>query len=177
MNRINELIKSGQTIFHTTDLAVLWHISNRNTLYTATQRAVKQGVLARIYKGLYTTGSLFQLDPFLLGQKAWHDFTYLSTETVLVQAGIIFQSMPYITFVAATTKKLLILGQEYRFRQMAPQFLHNRMGIDQKDGLFVASPERAVADLLYYNPSAFLDNRSLPDWDKIRSIQQQVGFL
>lgn len=177
MNKINELIKSGQTIFRTSDLAMLWGISNRSTLYTATQRLIKQGVLTRIYKGLYTTASLNQIEPILLGQKVAHDFAYLSTETVLIQAGILFQSLPYLTFVTTRSQKMRLLGQAYRYRQMLPQFLFNQTGITQKKGLFTATPERAAADLLYYNTAAFFDNPDGLNWKTVKEIQQQVGFI
>lgn len=177
MHRINQLIKSGQTLFRTADLQVLWEIDNPNTLYSAVQRALRQGVLTRIQKGLYTLAGISQVEPIQLGQKAIHDYAYLSTETVFSQAGVIQQLVPAFTFISTQSKKLQLLGKEYRYRQMKPIFLYNKLGVQSEAGLFRASPERAAADLLYYNPLAYLDNKEALDWELVLSIQKQVGFL
>ena len=41
--RIKQLANSGQIIFRDIDLAVLWRISNKNTLYTTIKRYTKGG--------------------------------------------------------------------------------------------------------------------------------------
>lgn len=176
MNRINELIKSGQTLFRTNDLALLWRITNRNTLYTAIQRAINQGVLSPIQKGLYTTQALDQVNPFTIGSKLVHEYTYLSTETILVQNGIIFQSIPQLTYVTSRSYQLRVLDTDYRFRQMKPQLLHNRSGVTQQEWGFVASTERAVADMLYYNPAFHFDNPTAINWDEVKRIREQVHY-
>jgi len=91
MYRISELIKVDRKIYHTNDLALLWDITNKNTLYTTIKRYVQKGVLIPIYKGLYSTVPLSQLDPLELGKAIIHRYTYLSTESVLATAGVISQ--------------------------------------------------------------------------------------
>jgi hypothetical protein len=42
-------------IYHTGDLAVLWDISNKNTLHTTISRYIRKGILFPIYKAVYAT--------------------------------------------------------------------------------------------------------------------------
>src|SRR4030067_734430 len=101
MYRLSELIKSDRKIYHSNDLAILWDISNRNTLYTTIKRYIARGVLIPIYKGLYSTVPLSQLNPLDLGNAAPHQYTSLSTESVLAQAGVISQATYAHTFVSS----------------------------------------------------------------------------
>ena len=55
MYRISELIKLDHKIYHSNDLAILWGITNKNTLYTTIKRYVQKGVLTPIDRGLYST--------------------------------------------------------------------------------------------------------------------------
>lgn len=50
---------------------------------------------------------------------------------------------------------------------------HTR-GITVKQNYSRAIPERAAADLLYYNPHYHLDNPNLLNWDRVRQIQKEV---
>ena len=177
MYRINKLLKEKNTLFHTQDLAVLWGITNRNTLYTTIKRYVDQGVFTPIYKGFYTTVDLDQLDPVTLGIRALHEYAYLSTETVLGKAGVIFQLSHHITLVSSLSKIISIGDQSYRVRSMRDEFLYNDMGISIENGIPIASPARAIADLLYFNPNYYFDNLKALDIKKVRSIQKGVGYL
>ena len=105
---MRELIQLDRKIFHTGDLAVLWDIYSKNTLYTTIKRYVKKGILIPVYKGLYSTVPLSRLDPLELGKAIIHRFTYLSTESVLSQAGIIFQATYAYTFVSDLPKKITV---------------------------------------------------------------------
>ena len=50
--RIKQLANSGQILFRDIDLAVLWRISNKNTLYTTIKRYTRSGSIERIGSGL-----------------------------------------------------------------------------------------------------------------------------
>lgn len=177
MYRINKLLKEKNTLFHTQDLAVLWGITNRNTLYTTIKRYVKKGIFVPIYKGFYTTVDLEQLDPVSLGMRALRGYAYLSTETVLGRAGVIFQLSPHITLISSVSKTISIGDQSYQVRSMRDEFLYNDRGIRIENEIPIASPERAMADLLYFNPSYYFDNLKALDIQKMRSIQKEVGYI
>ena len=132
--------------------------------------------LFRIFKGFYALVPAGEIDPLFLGVKALHEYGYVSTETVLMEAGVIAQKINWITLVSAKSKKFSAGGNDYWSRHLADKFLFNSAGIDGKDGVFFAQPERAAADLLYFNPNAYLDGANTLDWKKVRKLQKKIGY-
>ncbi|MFH1564442.1 MAG: hypothetical protein ABIC82_01170 [bacterium] len=184
MHKINKLntdkmaniAQIGEIMFHAKDLAGLWRIENTNTLYNTIARYVKKGALFRIYKGFYSIKPIDEIDPFVLGTKAIHKYCYISAETVLTNKGIIQQNIDQITFMASKTKKLKIGDNNYYVRQLDEKYLYNSEGINAKDNFKIASLERAVADMLYFNPKTFFDAKNLINWQKMRAIQKKIGY-
>ena len=89
--RFQIIAKLNEKVFHIDDLARIWQISSANTLRVTIHRYVKKGLLFRIYRGFYSIVPFEKLAPFFLGVKALHQFAYISTESVLAEAGIIIQ--------------------------------------------------------------------------------------
>jgi len=175
IDKIGILIQQPQKIFHTSDLKVLWNISNQNTLYKTIARLIKKEILFHVHKGLYSITSLNQLDPVEIGFRAINHFSYLSTESVLSKNGIINQSPSKITFISSSPVTFIINNNIYLVRQLKPQCLNNSLGITQNDrGVFVANTERAVADMLYYQSNYHFDADNLIDWKMVKSYQQQI---
>lgn len=177
MYRLGELIRLDRKLYHTNDLAILWGISNKNTLYTTIKRYIGKGVLYPIYKGLYSTVAISQLNPLELGIAVIHKFTYLSTESILFTAGIISQKPSGYTFVSSLSKNIAINGTSFIYRQLADKYLHNSSGLANQNGVFVASTERAIADLKYFNPMYHFDLPDNIDWGKVNAIEQEVGYI
>lgn len=177
LNRFAQLAKIGEIVFHTDDLANLWRIANKNTLYTTIKRYVGQGLLFRIYKGFYGIRPPQEIDPCLLGVKALHGYAYVSCETVLREEGIIQQELSAMTLVSSETKRFSIAGNNYYSRKLADTFLYQQNGITAVDsGVRKANTERAIADLLYFNPHMYFDAENLIDWKKVRDIQKELGY-
>lgn len=177
-DKIGILIQQPQKLFHTSDLKVLWNISNQNTLYKKITRLIKKGVLISVQKGFYSVVPLNQLDPIEIGFRAINHFSYLSTESVLSKNGIINQSSTKITFVSSSPANFNINGTDYLVRQLKPQCLNNTIGIIQNDkGVFVATTERAIADMLYFQPNYHFDADSIINWDLVKSYQKQINYL
>jgi hypothetical protein len=176
MYRLNELIKSDRNVYHSNDLAILWGISNKNTLYTTIKRYVQKGTLIPIYKGLYATVPITELDPLELGRAVIHRYTYLTTESVLAQDGIISQATYAYTFVSSLSRKITIGDFSFVFRKLKDEFLFNPTGITNKNGNFVATTERAVADMLYFNPKYHFDFSESIDFKKVKQMQKEIGY-
>ena len=175
-SRFSQIARLGEDIFYAKDLANLWQIKDTNNLYTTLKRYTQKGWLFRIYKGLYSIKPLEQLDSFKLGIKALHRYAYISTETVLARAGFIQQEIKEITLVSSISKRFSIGGNHYYSRQLKDNYLFNDAGVKNENGLRIAIPERAVADLIYFNPKAFFDARKTIDWKKVKEIQKEVGY-
>jgi len=176
MYRISELLQQEQKLFHTNDLAVLWGIANRHTLYVTISRYIDKGILFPVYKGLYATVPITSLDPLAVGKAVIHRYTYLSTESVLYRAGVISQSVFDHTFVADTSKRVMVGSWSFRYRQLKDEYLYNPVGISDQNGVLTATPERAVADMFYFNPRYHLDMMHGVDLEKVRKIQEEVGY-
>jgi len=172
--RFQQLAALGEVVFHASDLATLWNIINRNTLYTTLKRYVQQGLLYRIQHGMYAIKPVNKVDPLLLGIKALHTYAYVSCETILFSEGILNQSPSGITLISSVSRRFVLAGKEYSCRKMADIFLYQSEGISENNGVRVATPERAVADLLYYNAHVYFD--APVNWKEVRRIQKAVGY-
>ncbi|MBN1115390.1 MAG: hypothetical protein JXA66_08620 [Oligoflexia bacterium] len=175
-SRIALLIRSGEVIFHTRDLAILWNINISNTLYTTIKRYCQKKILFRVHKGMYSVMPLEKLDPLLLGLKVLHKYSYVSTETVLFNEGLISQPSPYITLVSDKSYSFRAYKHLYRCRQLRDEFLFQDAGILKRNGIMIATPERAVADLLYFNPKAVIDGYKIIDWKKVNRLGREIGY-
>ena len=174
MSKVFLLAQQNEVLFHTSDLALLWNIADKNTLYTTIKRCCQRAELFRIFKGYYSIIPLSKLDPLLLGLKALHQYSYISTETVFFQQGIISQPPSAITLISEVRKTFSIANNYYKCRQMAPSRLYQPDGIKQEGQLRVASIERAVVDLLYYNSAAHFDADMLIPWDAVKALQKKL---
>jgi len=159
MYKIDKLLKAEGKLFHTQDLAVIWEINNKNTLYTTIKRYVQKGILIPVFKGLYSTVPISSLDPYLLGSYVLHSFCYVTTETVLYNEGLISQKIQVITFASSVSKKFTIGDHGFLSRKIKNEILFDQKGIYEKDGVFWATSERAVSDMLYFNPNYHLDKK------------------
>ena len=174
--RFAQIAALGEEIFHVDDLANLWGIENANTLHTTLKRYVNRRLLFRVYRGFYAIKPIEKLDPYLLGIKALHNYAYVSTETVLVNAGVMQQALSQITLISSKSMHFSIGNNNYYSRQLTDRYLYQEIGIEQKGKIKIASIERAVADLLYFNPKAYFDAKKLINWSKVKMIQKTIGY-
>lgn len=173
-HRIALLNNKTDKILHTNDIGNLWLVSDKNTLHTTLKRYVKAGLLFRLYRGLYSTLPINKLDPKLVGAKAINDYCYISLHTVLFEEGYISQIPYHYTFVGRKSKKFRIYNYSYICRQMKSLFLYNSEGVYELNGVMIARPERAIADILYFNPLQSFDREV--DWNVVKKIQEKIGY-
>lgn len=176
MYRISKLNQFDRRLYHTSDLALLWGIANKHNLYMALTRYIDKGVLFPVYKGLYSTVPITDLDPLELGKAVIHRYTYLTTESVLAQAGVISQVTFAHTFVSRISKKVSVNNQTFLFRQLKEKYLLNPAGVVEQKGNFIATPERAAADMFYFNPRYHFDVPEGLDMEKVAILQKEIGY-
>lgn len=175
INKLSVLLKQPQKIYHTSDLRILWGIQNPNTLRQTITRYVQKGALFRIYKGVYSIIDPQKLDPVELGFRLFNRFCYLSTESVLAQNGLINHSPTKITFVSDFPQTIIWSQYTFLSRQLKPDYLYNTTGIIQlPNGILTATPTRAIADILYFQPQYHFDASNIINWDLVKQIQQEV---
>lgn len=174
--RFAVLARMGEVVFHTRDAASIWGITNANTLHTVLSRLARAKLLFRLQNGLYSIKPLHELDPLLIGSKVIHGFCYVSTETVLSRAGIIQQQVPYTTLVSTVSRQFALAGHNFRSRRLKDSYLFNEAGITFEGSVRIASPARAIADILYFNSQYHFDASAYIDWSAVNRIQEEVGY-
>jgi hypothetical protein len=92
--------------------------------------------------------------------------SYLSFETILREAGIIFQHYDTIFVASKWPKKITIGGHAFIFRKLKNSVLYNSAGIVTKNNYSAATPERAFLDMIYLFPDYYFDNLKLINWEK-----------
>ena len=177
MDKYEIILKQDKKTFHASDLALLWGISNKSTLNVTLKRFVDRGILKRIHKGFYATIDIKDLNPLDLGFSYLNTYGYLSLETILVREGIIFQDIKYITFVSSKSDTFELNKTMYKSRQLKDTYLNNTIGVIKVGNHFEATVERAVADILYYNPKYYFDNPASIDFDKVKFMQKEIGYV
>ena len=73
-------MKSGKTVFNTSDLSVLWKISNRDTLKSKIHYLTQNKKIQKLHYGIYALNE--EYNKYELAGKLKHP-SYVSLETVL----------------------------------------------------------------------------------------------
>jgi predicted transcriptional regulator of viral defense system len=144
-----ELLKILQKInkpFYTiADLEKITGFS-RASLYVALKRWVNGGIIERVAQGIYLPmGSSIPIENVAT---QLYIPNYLSFESALAKYDIL-NLIPY-TITFATTRKTrnyTVRNQEIEFRQIAQELF---FGFEMRDGIYIASPEKAFLDELYF---------------------------
>lgn len=170
------LLQTDQRIFKTSDLALLWDIQNRNTLTKTIQRYIDRGILFRIYKGLYSTLPVEELNKYEVGCAIGGPFSYISAESILAKEGIIFQDIKKVTLFGKKKKEITVGNTTYLCRYLNDKFLLNRSGIKDSKGYSVATVQRALADLRHINPKFFVDNDLSIDEGEVINLSKEIGY-
>lgn len=170
---INNLLKSNNTIFNVNDLGLLLAISNSRYLKTVIYRLTKSGVLNRLAKGIYTTKQ--DWNALELANKL-RTPSYVSFETVLSRNNIIFQDYRnQITSAYTNTVQKQIGDKSYSYYKLDPELLTNPAGLETRDGITIATPERAVCDRLYLTPKYYFDNIDGLNKEKLANIAKNYN--
>ncbi len=172
--RIALLAATQQPLFHANDLALLLNIESANTLRVTLHRLTRAGILHRIQRGLYSVLPPEKIDPILIGSAVLHRSSYLTTESVLRDEGCILQSIDAITFASGVSRKFECMEHRMISRRLHPRFLQNLQGITRSGGVLRATPERAIADMLYFDPWYHFDKPV--DWDRVSALQKEIGY-
>jgi predicted transcriptional regulator of viral defense system len=115
------------------------------------------GRLYQVRRGLYALAPPFQKvrpHPFLVANRLVHG-SYVSCQSALAYYGLIPEYVPLVTSVTAARpgRWETPLGV-YQFRHLKPELVYGYRLLDVADRqqAFVATPEKALLDLLYLQP-------------------------
>lgn len=161
-NLIAKLYQSSKTILTIKDIALLWEETNPINLKSKVSYYTKQGVLIRLTRGVFAKDKNY--NPKELATSIYTP-SYISFETALREAGIIFQHYDTI-FIAGPwplTKK--IDKHIFTFRKLKDSLLYNSAGIKNENNFSIAGPERAFLDMIYLFPEYYFDNLKPINWE------------
>ncbi len=172
--KLQTLIETPKNIFTTKDLGVLWDIQDKNTLWTTIKRYVADAKLYRVKKGVYSKLPLSRLSDYEVACTLCGPLSYITLETVLSKAGAMFQNITPVVLAGQKSQTIKYGDKIVRCKQLKPEYLVNRAGIEDKETFSQATPERALADLLYYKPKYYLGNPLAVDQKKVQEIRKTV---
>jgi hypothetical protein len=161
-NIIAKLYASPKTVLTTKDIALIWGETNTVNLLAKIKYYAKQGSLIRLTRGVFAKDKNY--DPKELATSLYTP-SYISFETVLREAGIIFQHFDSI-FVAGPypiTKK--IGDTTITFRKLKDSVLYSALGVKNENNCSIATPERAFLDTVYLSPKFYFDNLRSINWE------------
>ena len=93
-----------------------------------------------------------------------------------MKAGVTFQYSSDITCVSYQTRTIEVDGRNYAFRKINPMIWANMIGIEQKDNIAIATPERAFLDIVYLSAGqCYFDNLHPLNKELVRQILPVYG--
>lgn len=161
------LLRSPKTIFSVKDVALLWSEDNTPTIIERLKDYVKSGKLIRLRRGIYAKDENY--NRFELATRIYTP-AYISFETILTRSGINFQKYDIIFVASYVARDIEVKGQKISFVRMKDYVLSNILGIEHKDGVALATKERAFLDRVYVSQDYHFDNLTVLDWDKVFEI-------
>ena len=164
---LDVLLRSSRTIFSTKDVAFFWSEEREDTVSIRLNKYVRSGKMIRVRRGLYAKDKNY--DKFELATKIYTP-SYISFETVLANAGVIFQFYGQIFIASYVTRDVIVDDKTYAYKRIRDSILTNHTGVEAKNNYHVASPERAFLDVVYSNKDYHFDNLSPLNWDKVFEI-------
>jgi hypothetical protein len=164
---ILNIIKTDKTVFSFKDILLSSGKNEPALLRRRLNYYVKHDQLYHIRRGLYAKDNNY--NALELATKIFTP-SYVSFETVLINAGIVFQGYSQIFAATYQTKELTCDDQTFVFKKLKDNILTNNNGILNKDNYWIATPERAMLDVLYLNRDYHFDNLTFINWDLVSAF-------
>lgn len=161
-NLIAKLYESSKTVLTTKDIALIWQETNQANLIAKIKYYAKKGSLIRLTRGVFAKNKEYEIKELAT---SIYTPSYISFETVLREAGIIFQYHETI-FVAGPYPLIKkIDGHIITFRKLKDSVLYNTTGVKYEKNYSIATPERAFLDTIYLSPNFYFDNLRPINWE------------
>lgn len=175
MARLNSLETKVVT---TTALSNLLGNSNKNTIYKTIGRMEKNNLITKLIKGKYIVTdskiSDFEKAGIILSP------SYISLESALSFYGILSQFPYSITSVTTQkSRKYEINGKEYEYTKISKGLYSD---YTKKDGFLIATPEKALIDLIYLVSKGLrkIDltelDMSIIDWEVFNKLKNNLKY-
>lgn len=164
-----KLQEIGLPIFTVTDLQQIFQVEKRSAqAFLSYHKRLNN--LIKLKNRYYCLEDKKPHD-FLIANKIYFP-SYISLETALSYHQIIPETVYSITSITTKkTQRFLVLGKEFVYRSLKTDGFsgYKLYQIDDKTRAYIALPEKALADYLYY---CFLENREVNERIKREKIKE-----
>jgi len=169
MKYLDKLLQLQKTVFTKQDLSLILWITNENTLRNFIVRMIHSNIFQNPYQWIYTFA---HYDLFEFASKIKKN-SYISFETVLRKAGVIFQEYGNTIFLATDNSvEKNAIGYTFKGIKIKDEILYNPLWLIKKNWYYLASTERAICDRLYVSKNYYFDNLSEIDKERLWDIAQ-----
>ena len=167
MDVLNRILSSPRTVFTAQGLVMQDSTRERESISRSLRYYVAKGLILSPRNGIYTKIKYNEQEMACVLLKP----SYISLEYVLSRAGVSFQYSSEITCISYQTRTLKVDGKAYVFRKINPMIWVNMLGIEQRDNIAIATPERAFLDMMYLSAGqCYFDNLQPLNKNLIRQI-------
>jgi hypothetical protein len=165
-NIILAIYSDSRYVFRLEDIAMVVGETNFLPINKKLNYYVHSGKLLNPRRGIYAKPGF---TPEELACKIYTP-SYISLEYVLQLAGVVFQYDSRLTSVSYLSRELEINDKIFSYRKIKGEILVNNHGIEQKNNINIATPERAFLDIMYLNTTYFFDNLNVLDIKEISRL-------
>lgn len=165
-NFILSLYAQHDTVFTVNRISQLFPDISQKSILDRLHYFTKTGKLQRVRHGIYAK---HPYEHYELVNKLYTP-SYISLETVLRKAGVIFQQYETIFAVSYITRALTVSKVHIQYRKIPDNILTNPAGIFQENGYTIATPERAFLDAVYIYKNYHFDHLGALDWNTIHTL-------
>ncbi|MBI5934150.1 MAG: type IV toxin-antitoxin system AbiEi family antitoxin domain-containing protein [Chloroflexi bacterium] len=158
------ILRSPKTVFTLKDIVLLWGESSAGSVRVRLNQYVRRGKLYRLRKGFYVKDKNYNKLEFAA---RLYPPAYVSFETILARAGLIFQFHAQISVASYLTREIEVDGQAYSFKKIKTSLLTNPIGVVNENETSFATTERAFLDTFYIHRNYHFDNLNGLDWNKV----------
>lgn len=167
MDILNIILSSKRTVFTPQSLSLLVPEQDRVALGRSLMYYAKKGDILNPRKGIYTKKIYNEQEMACALLKP----SYISLEYVLSRAGVTFQFTEDITCISYQNRSIDVDNHTYVFRQINPMIWTNMLGIEQRDNIAIATPERAFLDMMYLSAGqCYFDNLHPLNYSQIKKL-------
>ena len=155
INPLQVVLNSPRTVFTIQSLLMLSGLHDSRRITKSLHYYTNDGKILNPRRGIYTK---LKYDVQEMACSLFRP-SYISMEYVLQRAGVVFQWDDSITCISYLSRTVEVDNRLYQYRKINPELWIGMEGIEQRDNIAIAIPERAFLDMMYLSAgNCYFDN-------------------
>ena len=167
INLLQVILNCPRTVFTIQSLLMLSGLNDSKKITKSLHYYTNDGKILNPRRGIYTK---LKYDVLEMACSLFRP-SYISMEYVLQRAGVVFQWDDSITCISYLSRTVEVDNRLYQYRKINPELWIGMEGIEQRDNIAIAIPERAFLDMMYLSAgNCYFDNLRPLSVKKIREL-------